>query len=356
MKKLLDNLYLATAIARKDIGETLKYKASRTNILILFGMLLFFYWGSAVRPYDKDIHVAYIDEGSTNLVEITAMAGENTYRFREVFSLEEMSEDLLASELGVIFPEDFDEQLETEGQVALEGYIPWVHRARVSELEDKFSAGFSTLTEKTVRIEIGDNFLQPEPHARNNTPIAIFMYLMVFMALSTVPYLMLMEKQTKTMDALLVSPVGSGTLVLGKALAGFFYVGVTAVVYFIVYAAYITNWGLAVFTALLVSFFAIGLALLIGSLASSPQQMAIWNLPIILLVVLPAFFSGEAFLPDALNLFFSWIPTTAMAEIFRFSLSSGIAQDLIWRDLALSTAGIALVYAGVVAILRRADR
>jgi hypothetical protein len=128
------------------------------------------------------------------------------------------------------------------------------------------------------------------------------------------------------------------------------------VVFFVVYAAYITSWSLAIFTALLIGFFAIGLALLIGSQAKNPQQLAIWNLPIILLVVIPAFFSGEDFLPDALAHFFSWIPTTAMAEIFRFSLSSGVIRDLLWRDLALSAAGVALVYAGVVAILRRSDR
>jgi ABC-2 type transport system permease protein len=356
MKKIFDNLYLAIAIARKDIGETLKYKSSRTNILILFGMLLFFYWGSAVRPYDKDIHVAYIDEGSTVFVDQTAIAGEYTYRFRKVDSLDEMSVELLASELGVVFPADFDAQLESDGPVTIQGYIPWVHRARADELEERFSDGFSILAGKTVRIDIGDNFLKPVPDARNNTPVAILMYLLVFMALSIVPYLMLVEKQTKTMDALLVSPASAGTLVFGKALAGAFYLILTSVVYFVVYSAYITNWSLAVVTAAIISFFAIGLALLIGSLAKNPQQLAIWNLPIILLIVIPAFFYGEAFLPEALASFFSWIPTTAMAEIFRFSLSSDVIRDMLWRDLALSAVGIALVYGGVVWIVRRSDR
>jgi ABC-2 type transport system permease protein len=319
-------------------------------------MLLFFYWGSAVRPYDKDMHVAYIDEGSTSLVETTAMTGEFTYRFREVTSMDEMSIKLLNSELGVVFPADFDAQLEANGEAALQGYIPWVHRGRVAELEAKFSQDFSALTGKTIHIQIGDNFLQPVPQARNNTPIAIFLYLVVYMALATIPFLMIEERQSKTMDALLVSPASPGTMVLGKALAGSFYVGVTAVLFFVVYSAYFTNWGMALLAFALVGAFAIGLALLLGSVVKSPQQLGIWYLPIILLIVIPAMFTGEDFLPEALHQIFVWLPSTAMAEIMRFSFSSGVIQSLLWRDIAISAASIALVYSAVVAIVRRSDR
>jgi ABC-2 type transport system permease protein len=356
MKKIIDNLILASAIARKDITEALKNKASRTNMLILFGMLLFFYWGSAVRPYDKDMHVAYIDKGSTSLVEVTAMTGEFTYRFREVASIDEMSIKLLNSELGVIFPADFDTQLEANGEATLQGYIPWVHRSRAAELEAKFSQDFSALTGKTIHIQIGENFLQPVPLARNTTPIAIFQYLLVYMALSTIPFLMIEERRSKTMDALLVSPASPGTMVLGKALAGSFYVGVTAVLFFVVYSAYFTNWGMALLAFALVGAFAIGLALLLGSVVKSPQQLGIWYLPIILLIVIPAMFTGEDFLPKALHQIFAWLPSTAMAEIMRFSFSSGVIQNLLWRDIAISAASIALVYAAVVAIVRRSDR
>jgi ABC-type Na+ efflux pump permease subunit len=358
MKKLFDNLYLASAIARKDIADALKNKASRTNIIFLFGMLLFFYWGSTIRPYDKDLQIVYIDQGSSSLVSSASLVGDATYRFSaEVDTLDEMSTYLESRELGVVIPADFDQQLETKGTATLQGYIAWVHRAKAAELAAKYSEDFSTLTGKNVIIEIGStNALKPAPHGRNSTPIAIFVYLLVFMALSVVPYLMLEEKKSKTMDALLVSPANPGTLVLGKALTGLFYLGVIVVVFFVVYSAYFTNWGLAILTALLIASFAIGLALLLGSLVKSPQHLQLWNLPIILLVVIPAFFVGEEFLPPALNQFFSWLPTTAMTELFRFSLSSGVIEHLLWRDLALSAAGIALVFSVLLTILRRSDR
>ena len=199
MKKLLENLYLASTIARKDITDALKTKSSRTNILFLFGMLFFFYWGSTIRPYDKDLQLVYIDQGSSNLVSSASLVGDTTYRFSaEVDTLEEMSVHLGSRELGVVIPADFDQQLEANAAVSLQGYIAWVHRTKAAELASKYSEDFSTLTGKNVTIEIGSaNILKPGPDASNSTPVAIFIYLLVFMALSIVPYLMLEEKKSK---------------------------------------------------------------------------------------------------------------------------------------------------------------
>ena len=53
MKTLLDTLYIAWIIGTKDILDALKNKSSRSNIIIMVGMVVFFYWMGILRPFDK---------------------------------------------------------------------------------------------------------------------------------------------------------------------------------------------------------------------------------------------------------------------------------------------------------------
>jgi ABC-2 type transport system permease protein len=59
--------------------------------------------------------------------------------------------------------------------------------------------------------------------------------IMLTMGILLVPTLMLEEKQTRTMDALLVSPASISQVVIGKAIAGFFYILVTAAIVYLIY-------------------------------------------------------------------------------------------------------------------------
>jgi len=69
MKTFLDNLYMAWTIARKDIGDALKHKGTRANILVLLVLVVFNYGISTVRPWDKSIEVVVYDEGDSGLFE-----------------------------------------------------------------------------------------------------------------------------------------------------------------------------------------------------------------------------------------------------------------------------------------------
>ena len=63
MSKIVDALYLAWTIALNDVRDAFKNKATRTNILVLIGMVVFFYWMSNLRPFDKRVDVVVLDEG-----------------------------------------------------------------------------------------------------------------------------------------------------------------------------------------------------------------------------------------------------------------------------------------------------
>jgi ABC-type Na+ efflux pump permease subunit len=327
MKTFLDNLYMVWTIGSKDIVDAVRNKDTRTNIILIMGMVVFFYWASTLRPFDKRIDTAVYDAGNSNLAIGTAEITDGyTFRFYEADSIHEMERMMGYKQLGVVIPVDFDQILASGGEPTLSGYILWAHRTRVDELEVKYSAKFTELLGQPVRVEIGENFVIPA------------------------------EKRTKTLDTLLVSPSSAGQVVLGKAVAGLFYALLGGGLFFALHWAYITNWGLALLAFVLCAMFSIGIALVLGSIIKSRQHMVIWMFPIVTFLILPAFFSQEPNLAPSLKAVFSWIPTSALVRIFQFSLSSSAPLDQLLTNLAVALVSTALVFAAVVWKVRRSDK
>jgi hypothetical protein len=219
MKTFLDNLYVAWAIGSKDIVDALKNKSNRNNIIFIMGMVVFFWWASTERPFDKRIDTVVYDKGNSSLTAETAeLADGYTFRFYAASSLQEMERMMGYKQLGVVIP------LASGGEPTLSGHILWVHRARAAELEAKYSAKFTELLGQPVRVEIGENFVIPAPDVETSGVHIHILFATFFVAITLVPALMMEEKRTKTLDALLVSPASAGQVVMGKALAGLFYV------------------------------------------------------------------------------------------------------------------------------------
>ncbi len=357
MKTLKDNLYMAWTIARKDIGDALKHKGTRVNILLMLVMVVFFYWVSTVRPWDKSIEVVVYDEGDSGLFEgsIELLDGYEI-RHIEVSSPGQMQRNMRHEHWGLIVPADFEQTLASGGEPVLTGYLLWVNRGKVAELEALYSAKFSELLGQPVRVEIGDNIVIPSPEIGTTMVNIHMLFVTLFVAILLVPALMLEEKQTKTLDALLVSPASAGQVVMGKALAGLFYVVLTGGLFFALNWIYITNWGLALLAFLLCAMFSIGLALAVGSLARTSQQLALWLAPVMILLIVPSVFAGFSNLAPSLKAIFSWLPTTALVQVFQFAMSSHAPLDRLLFDLAIALVSTALVFAVVVWKVRRADR
>ncbi len=355
--KIMDNLYIAWAIASKDIMEVLKNKSTRNNLILMMGMVVFFYWASALRPFDKRIDTAVYDEGNSSLTNATAaLADGYTFRFYEAHSIQEMERIMGYKQLGVVIPADFDQILASGGEPTLSGYILWVHRTRVAELEAKYSDKFTELLGQPVRVEIGDNFIIPSPDVETSGVHFHILYATFFVVITLVPALMMEEKRTKTLDALLVSPVSAGQVVLGKALTGMFYALLGGGLFFALNWAYVTNWGLALLAFLGCAMFSIGLALALGSFIRSQQHMVIWMLPVMFVLIIPAFFSQEPNLAPGLKAVFSWLPTSALVRIFQFAMSSHAPVDQLLTNLAIALVSTALVFAAVVFKVRQLDR
>ncbi len=359
MKALFDSLHNAWIIGSKDIQDALKNKSSLSNIIIMILMVVFFYWLSDVRPFDKNVSVVVYDEGKTELAfETVKLANGVEYSFRPASSLMDMEQKMANQNLGIVLPADFDQALASGDTPILSGYIFWVERNKVTELEAKYSQAFSEILNQPVQMNIGENIIIPQENADGSqTNVTYLMVYFVFStALSLIPHLMLEEKQTKTLDALMTSPASPGQIVLGKALAGFFYILVIGGLALALFSRYIVNWDLVLPVFLGYALLAIGLGLLVGSLIKSMKQLGVWMLVLMLSLMIPPLFYMSPNLKAGIRLVFTWAPTSALASLFRYSCTTGATLSQILTNLAVATVSIVIVFGLVFWKVRRFDR
>ena len=359
MKTLKENLYIIWTIGTKDILDVLRNKSALTNFLLMLFMVVFFYWLGTSRPFDKDVSVVVYDQGnSTLMVDEVFLPDGSRYSFRMASSLEEMKTKMANQNLGLVLPADVDTILSSEKTLVLQGYIFWVERSKVADLEVKYSQAFSTILNAPVKVEIGENIVIPQPEDSGmQTTFAQQMIYFVFMvALGMIPMLLLEEKQTKTLEALMTSPASPGQIVMGKAVAGFFYIFLVACLALILYAQYIVNWGLALVAVFGYVLFAVGLGLLVGSFMTTMKQIGIWVLFLMLFLVVPPLFFMEPNLKAGIRIFLTWFPSSALSSLLRFSCTTPAAFSQVLPNLVIVIASILLVLGLVVWKVKRSDR
>lgn len=354
----LDTLYTAGVIAAKDISEALKDPKLLVNIILGFGMVVFFYFMLTLRPFDKDIEVLIVGGGGPALPEGSHELSDG-YRITvyNVDSLEQMARNLGYPELGLVISPDFRQTLGQGGEAVLIGYVSWSQRSKVKELETLYSRKFSELLGQSVRVVIGENLIKL-PYGSIGSGSAASYHILVailYMAVIVVPFLMLEEKYTRTIEVLFVSPASRGQLVLGKALAGMFFVIISGGLAFYLNRMYVIDWGLAILTAVISALFSTLLGLALGIFLKSPQQM-LWMLVISLVLLLPGWFIHEPFLAPGVRTVMSVIPTSAIALLFSYACSVGTPASLVIKNFAIVIGYTALVYGVVVWQVRRADR
>jgi ABC-type Na+ efflux pump permease subunit len=359
VKKINEALNIGWTIALKDVRDAFANKGTRTNILVLVGLVIFFYWMSSLRPFDKRVDVVLLDQGASNQqFNRTKLSDGYEFTFRQAGSFPELEKMLAYQDLGIILPENFDQLIASGSEVHLSGYLHWAKRGQISELESRYSAMFSELLGTPVSVDIGENILLPLFNAQGMAATAAFhiFFAIFWMALSVVPFLILEERQSKTMEALLVSPASPGLVVFGKAIASLILVTAIAGLSIALNSIYIIHWGWAITGFLVTAVFAIGLGLLLGSIIRSAQQVTLWMLPVAFLFVVPGFLADEPNLTQAVKSVFNWLPGVAFNRILGFSVSIGADRSTIGFNLAIAVFSILVIYALVIWQVRRSDR
>lgn len=159
------------------------------------------------------------------------------------------------------------------------------------------------------------------------------------------------------MDALKVSPASAGQLVMGKALAGSFYILLAGVLFFYPKLGLCHELGFSAPGLPGLCLFSIGLALAFGSFFER-QQDVIGLTMLLLLVFIGAMFVDMFGLtvPDIVQSMLPWIPSVALMEIIQLVFLESIPWVQVWTNLGSVLAISALLYAVVIWKVSRSDR
>jgi ABC-2 type transport system permease protein len=359
--KFSENLRIVWAIAAKDITDAIKNKITLGVILPALFMVVFYRYMPTLTNGDDLPNALVYDAGGSSLVAaLDNSAALNLYEYPSQEKMESYLANGDVPELGLVIPPDFDQAREAGGPLEIEGYVlHWVSESDANELRTLVEQEITELAGRPVSIDIEGNTVYPRPDSRGYpflTSMALI-YVTTMIGMTLVPNLMIEEKQTKTLDALLVSPASAGQVVIGKALTGLFYCLIVTGIVFALNQALVANWGLALLAAICGSAFGVALGLLLGSTLEVKQQLQLWAWILILPLLLPVFLSlMDDILPAGVITVFHWIPTVALAKVFRVSFSNSAPLAQFGPELALVAGCAALVLAAVAWVVRCSDK
>jgi ABC-type Na+ efflux pump permease subunit len=173
-----------------------------------------------------------------------------------------------------------------------------------------------------------------------------------------VPYLFIEEKESHTLEALLVSPANFSQLVAGKLIAGAVYCLIAATIILLINFRLIVHWDLMLATVLLGTAFAVGVGLLLGMLFDNAASLGLWSslLTLVLLLAPLVQMVGAGKIPAALQAIFSWLPSTAISRLSVLAMLGEVPASEVWQGVFILTGATVAIFLLVVWRMRQLDR
>jgi ABC-2 type transport system permease protein len=355
-----ESLRITWTIAIKDILDAIRNKTTLSVVLSATFLVVFYRFLPALESGDVPPRLVIFDPGNFSMM--AALEDRPDFDLIETESQQAMEAYLGnrdSATLGLVIPADLDQRLSGQESLELDGYvIHWASDATVTEIKAFFERQLTELLGVPIQLNSAGNTVYTQRDSRGYAFLtsAGMVVVILLIGVSIAPHLMIEEKQTRTMDALLVSPVSSGQMVMGKAIAGLFYCLVASAVVFAFNASLITQWGIAILAAVSGSLFAVALGLLMGSVLKVRQQMTVWTWFLFAPLIIPIFLViATDLLPAGFIAAIQWIPTVALAEVFRVSFSNMGGLTHYGPSLALVAASAAVILTAVGWVVRRSD-
>ena len=359
-RKFSDNLRIIWAITAKDIVDAVKNKAILSTILSALFLMVLYKVMPSLSDAGSPPRLALYDAGSSSLV--AQLEKDSQIDLREMPSHKKIEEYLGYENtvvLGLVLPADFDQALATNEQIELDGYVDhWVSDAATGEIQSFFEGQLTKLTGTAVRINVESDTVLTQLNSGHAFFLSLGMIVLLSMfGLSITANLMIEEKQTKTLNALLISPASSSQVVIAKALTGLFYCLVAAAVVLAFNVTLVVHWGVVILGVICGSMFTVALGLLLGSIFEVKQQLTLWGFILFQPLLLPVVFSMmDDLVPQSVITVMRWIPTVALGKVFRVSLLGRAPLALFGLELAFVAGCAALVLGAVTWVVRRSDR
>jgi len=360
-RTLRDSIRIIWAIALKDMGDAIQNKTIQGLVV---GILMVMLTGRALPlllGLSDAQTIVVLDEESSELVP--ALQKSRGVRLVRVTSWEAMEEALTMSgdvSLGVVLPAGLDERIDAGQPPRLEGYLAhWASEDDGAELQAFFEKEFAALAGEPLKIDISAARVYPAPDSDRFPGMAagVIALVTITVGLFLVPYLLIEEKQSKTIDALLVSPASIREVVIGKTVAGTFYCLAATGVALALNHGLVVNWGVTLLATACGVLFAVACGLLLGSLFEQAPQMQAAGAAVMAVLALPMFLVDfSANWPPLIRAVLSWLPSVTLADTLRISFSNVVPAGQVLSNLAVTSACGVAVLAVVAWKVRRSDR
>jgi ABC-2 type transport system permease protein len=360
MNKLKNSLRIIGALAAKDISAALKNKNTLSNIIVVLLTVVFYKYLPTIFSDELPSLLVY-DAGSSELI---AGMEYNASFEAYIYDSQAVMEDQLVGgdipELGLVVPADFDSLVEEGAVVELNGYFNhWISDAEADELVQLFETELGQTVGRTVQLDVMRNNVYPSEDSWGISVTASIAVLLAvtIVGITTIPHLMIEEKESKTLDALMVSPATPGQVVAGKAVAGLLYSLLGAAVALALNARVFNHWGIAILGVVSVSLFSAALGILLGTLLEVKQQIITWGFLLMNILLVPAFLSIMSdLLPPAVITAVSVIPTVMAARVIRISAWNHAPLGSFLPQIGFILAWTTALLLVEVWVLRRKDK
>jgi ABC-2 type transport system permease protein len=261
--------------------------------------------------------------------------------------------------LGLVLPADFDQALAEGRLLELEAHVVhWASQAEVDALQGAAERALSAVGGQQIGVRVAPERAYPPPEGQGFSTMATGVVVLTTLSVGIfmVPYMIGDERQTQTMNALLVSPASIGQIVTGKALAGSVYCLLTAAVAVAFNADYFVHWWAVVATVLCCTLLAVGVGLLLGTLFELPQHMNAVAGVLLAVLLVPIYLAGRLALPPALDMLLAYVPSAALNAALAMTLARALPVGPLALKLGSVLAICAMVYAATLWQIRRSDR
>ena len=359
---LTERLNIVWTIAAKDILDGLRNKLVLSMVLGVLFMLLMpslLTW-MLEPPYAS---VLVYDPGSSQLVSL--LDEDKAFQVLRLPTFERFKGAVaetgfaMGIEYGLLVPGDFDQHQAAGEAATVEVYVPWSYRFKIAGISQQIEQQLSTLSGVPVQVEYQGNYVYPSIQSTTLLGLSAWLPVIIILmvGLNMMPQLFFEEKQTRTFDALMVSPASEGQMVAGKALVGMFYILVTALVAFGLNWNKVVHWEMVLLFVVCGGLFGIGVGLVLGSFFQRWMEIIGWSMLIFMLLIAAIFVQMlDLDLPGIVLKLLPWVPSAAMTELIIGSylevIDWGAAMMNVGSLLAISL----VLYALVVWRLRRSDR
>jgi ABC-type multidrug transport system permease subunit len=350
-----EHLRITWAITLKDVTEALKNRNVISNIIIVLLMMVAY---KSMPSWFLDMNdrvFAIYDPGQSEFSSL--IDGKLNYiEAGSRIRLLDLIEDVDVREIGLTIPVDFDKAFSSGEGIELRGDIIWHNRHNALELKVEYESLISEVLGQPVQITL-EEALFPAPDSMGVVTAAISTVITIFFTGTlTIPHLMIEEKQSRTIESLLVSPADARHVVVGKAAAGLLFSLTMAAIVLAFNREFVIHWALVILVTILGSLFSVSAGLTLGSFLENRQQMMIWSFIPAFVLILPVLLTGiEPILPQAVRNALTLVPTVAHVTAHRYALTEGATLTQILMRLVVVGGWSAILMGIVIWKLKRTD-